>query len=141
MLQILETLVAIAISLSIVILTMLFYSKIAQKTKAAVEAKSQKLIPDELVHTGADHRQSIIKLYWRVREELHSIWELPAITRQTDRELFRRLNDLSVNELLIDNFHKMYLIYERVRFGDAKISQHEWESFLNDVRSVETLIR
>ncbi|MGA2785562.1 MAG: hypothetical protein ABSF09_12770 [Candidatus Bathyarchaeia archaeon] len=138
--QVLQALIIIAVLLSLVILAALGYSTfnghMVQKTKNAQALKSGNLLAEETIQHATDKKQIIIRLYWLLRNEFHATLKLPPMTGQTEREILGKIRNLSTNKLAVESFHKVYLVYERVRFGDTSISQHELESFLSDVRSL-----
>ena len=144
--QVLQTLIGIAVSLSLAIFAALAYSTynshmIEKKAKNAKTDSSRDLLTDETMQRGTDNKQTIIRLYWLLRNELHASLKLPPMTGQTEREIVRKLTDLSTNKLTVDTLHKIYLVYERARFGNASISEPEMQSFLNDFRSLNTSSR
>ena len=144
--QVLQTLIGIAVSLSLAIFAALAYSTynshmIEKKAKNAKTDSSRDLLTDETMQRGTDNKQTIIRLYWLLRNEFHASLKLPPMTGQTEREIVRKLSDLSTNKLTVDTLHKIYLVYERARFGNASISEPEMQSFLNDFRSINTSSR
>jgi len=145
-LQVLQTLIGIAASLGLAIFADLGYSTynhhmMQKKAKNAQTHNNGNLLIDETMQRATNNKQAIIQLYWLLRNELHATLKLPPMPGQTEREIVRKLRELSTNKLAVDSLHKAYLVYERVRFGNTSISQPEMESFLNDVRSFNTSSR